>query len=64
MSKVDLSGKNIKELEKLLGKAQKEVLDLKMENSTQKLKNPHVVTEKRKDLARIKTQIRAEEISK
>ena len=62
MSKVDLSGKNIKELEKLLGKAQKEVLDLKMENSTQKLKNPHVVTEKRKDLARI--QIRAEEISK
>lgn len=64
MKRVDLSGKNIKELEKLLGKAQKEVLDLKMENSMQKLKNPHTLTEKRKELARIKTQIRAEEISK
>ena len=64
MKKADLKGKNKKELETLLTKVQKELLDLKMENSMQKLKNPHALTQKRKELARINTQIRLEEIPK
>ena len=64
MKKEDLNGKNKKELEKMLVKVQKDLFDLKMDNSMQKLKNPHKITVKKKDLARIKTTINIGEISK
>ena len=64
MKKEDLEGKNKKELEKMLAKVQKDIFDLKMDNSMQKLKNPHTITIKKKELARIKTKINIGEISK
>jgi ribosomal protein L29 len=64
MKKEDLKGKNKTELEKMLAKAQKNMLDLRMDNAMQKLKNPHTITLKKKELARIKTQINIVEDSK
>ena len=64
MKKGDLKGKNKKELERILVKSQKEILDLKMDNAMQKLKNPHKITIKKKEIARIKTKISMGEVSK
>lgn len=64
MKKIDLKGKTEKELEKTLVKAQKELFDLKMDNSMQKLKNPRSITAKKKEIARLKTQIHIGETSK
>ncbi len=63
MKELDLTGKEKPELENLLEKAQTELLDLKMQNSMRKLKNPHDISAKRKDIARILTKIRVKELS-
>ncbi len=62
MKKIDVTGKDKKELESILEKTQKEILDLKMENSLGKLSNPRVIGLKRKEIARLSTRIRQLEV--
>jgi len=64
VKKTDLAGKEIKELEGLLLKSKKELVDLKMDNALGKLKNPHAISAKRREFARILTKIRTEELTK
>ena len=54
-------GKEKKELEGLLLKSEKELVDLKIDNALGKLKNPHAISAKRREFARILTKIRTEE---
>lgn len=63
MKRLDISGKEKPELENLLAKAQKELLDFKMQNSMRKLKNPRQIQAKRKEVARIITKIREKDLS-
>lgn len=61
MKKLELKGKEKTELENLLAKEQNELLELKMQNATNKLKNPRQITVKRKEIARIHTYITEKE---
>ena len=61
MKKTDLAGKEIKELEGLLLQSKKELVDLKIDNALGKLKNPHAISAKRREFARILTVIRTKE---
>lgn len=58
-----LHAKTVKELKSLLGKTQEELVKLRMEQATRKLKNIHQLMKKRHDIARIKTVIREKELS-
>ncbi|MBI4100544.1 50S ribosomal protein L29 [Candidatus Microgenomates bacterium] len=58
----DLKSKNLIELKALLGERKKELLSLKLELSTKKLKNVRKIFLLRKDIARILTTIREKEI--
>jgi ribosomal protein L29 len=62
LKKLDLVGKEKPELEKLLVKSKKDLFDLKMQNSMGKLKNSGGISEKRKEIARILTEIRGERV--
>ena len=64
MKKTDLAGKEKTELEDILLKSRKELVDLKMDNALGKLKNPHAISAKRREFARILTKIRTEELTK
>ena len=64
MKKTDLVGKEKKELEDILLKSRKELVDLKMDNALGKLKNPHAISAKRREFARILTKIRMGELTK
>lgn len=57
MKKMDLSGKEKNELITLLKKSQGELSDLRMQNFMGKLKNPKSISIKRKEIARLLTQI-------
>lgn len=59
----DLHEKTIKELKSELGKAQDELVKLRMEQATRKLKDTHQALKKRHDIARIKTIIRERKLS-
>lgn len=62
MKKTDFTGEEEGELGKLLIKAQKKLLDLKIQNSMGKLKNSRAIPEKKREVARILTKIRSEEL--
>ncbi len=62
MKKLDLTGKEKAELEKLLIKSKNDFFNLKMQNSMGKLKNPRGISEKRKEIARILTKMRNERV--
>ena len=62
MKKLDLTGKEKPELEKLLIKSKKDFFDLKMQNSIGKLKNSRVISEQRKEIARILTKMQNERV--
>lgn len=59
----ELQGKNPEELRKAVAEARKALLDLRVENGQRKLKNAHQIGAKRKEIARIKTLIRIQEIT-
>lgn len=59
-----LHDKSEKELKEMLKKAKEELIKLKMELATRKLKNSHLLMEKRHDISRIKTIIREKEFLK
>lgn len=59
----NLHEKTIKELKRLLSKAQNELVKLRMDQAGRKLKDTHQVLKKRHDIARIKTIIREKELS-
>ena len=52
MKKLDLKDKGKKEMENLLKKSEKELLDLKFQNSMGNLKDPHKITMKSKEIAK------------
>ena len=62
MKKLDLTGKEKAELEKLLIKTKNDCFDLKMQNSMGKLKNSKGILEKRREIARIMTKMQSEGI--
>ncbi len=62
MKKIDLQGKNIDELKKALKEESKSLFDLRVENALGKLKNGRSIYFKRKDIARIKTEITNKEL--
>ena len=64
MKKLDLKDKGKKEMENLLQKSEKELLDLKFQNSMGQLKDPHKITMKRKEIAKIHTAVRIEDLKK
>ena len=64
MKKLDLKDKGKKEMENLLKKSEKEILDLKFQNSMGNLKDPHKITMKRKEIAKIYTAVRIKDLKK
>lgn len=60
--KKELHTKTVKELKSLLSSTQKELVKLRAEQATRKLKDGHQVLKKRGDIARIKTVIREREL--
>lgn len=64
MKKIDLKAKNKNELLEFLNKSQKELVDLRVAHSQRKLKNPHEIGFKKKEIARISTKITQEQVKK
>jgi len=62
MKKIDLQGKNIDELTRDLKEEQKALFNLRVENTLRKLKNGKSINLKRKQIARIKTEITYKEL--
>ncbi len=62
MKKTDLKTNSIVELKKLLKEAEKGLFDLRNENALRKLKNFKSINFKRKDIARIKTEMTNKEL--
>jgi len=58
-----LRTKTSQQLEALAKKTAQEVFKLKMEQKTNRLKNVHLVGQKRHDLAKIKTILREKELA-
>jgi large subunit ribosomal protein L29 len=63
MKKEDLKGNNLADLQKNLSQAQRELIDLRIQNAQRKLKNFKSLNVKRKEIARIKTAIRERQLS-
>jgi large subunit ribosomal protein L29 len=57
-----LHQKSKEELNKMLKEAQEELVRIKMEIATRKLKNTHLLMKKRHEVARIKTIIHEKEL--
>jgi len=64
MKKVDYKVSSLEELKKSLKEVEKELFDLKNENALRKLKNFKSIGLKKKEVARIKTEIRQKELFK
>ncbi len=64
MKKVDLKPNSIEELKKLLKEAEKALFDLRNENALRKLKNFKSINFKRKEIARIKSEVSNKELAK
>lgn len=62
MKKIDLKGKNVDELTRDLKEEQKALFDLRVDNELRKLKNSKSINLKRKQIARIKTEITNKEL--
>lgn len=62
MKKIDLQGKNIDELNRDLKEEQKALFDLRIDNELRKLKNGKSINLKRKQIARLKTEITNKEL--
>lgn len=60
--KVDLSKKNLAELEEMLIESKKELFNLRFQNATNQLDNTSRVTIVRKNIARIQTLITAQAV--
>lgn len=58
----EISGKDEKELKELLKTKKKELIDLKLENKQNKLKNTRSIFNTRKEIARIMTLIREKQL--
>lgn len=58
----ELHTKSITELKQLIKKARLELIKLRMEQKAGKLKNVHLVKQKRHDLARLKTILKELEL--
>jgi len=58
----EISGKDEKELKDLLKTKRKDLLDLKLENKQNKLKNTRSIFNTRKEIAKIMTLIREKEL--
>ena len=58
----DIRNKNIDELYKLLKDCYREIASLKLEISTNKQKNVHLVKLKRKEIAKIKTVLKEKDL--
>lgn len=63
MKKLDFKSKNIEELQKSLKEAQKEYFDLNIDNNLRKLKNVKSLNFKRKEIAKLKTEITNKELN-
>lgn len=59
----DLHTKTIDELKEMYKAAKSEIIDLNIEKSQFKLKNPRSIFNKKKDIARILTILRGKELS-
>lgn len=59
----ELHVKPIAELKELIKKARVELVKLRLEQGAGKLKNVHLVAQKRHDLARLKTILKESELS-
>ena len=57
----DLRNKNVEELSQELASAKKELFNLRFQNATNQLTNTARIREVRRNIARIKTLIRAQE---
>jgi ribosomal protein L29 len=64
MKKLDIKTNTIEELKKLLKEAEKNLFDLRNDNALRKLKNFKSINFKKKDIARIKSEIRNKELTK
>lgn len=62
--KVDFDAMSVADLEKLLATKQQDQLEAKKSHKAGELINPRVITQNRKDIARIKTSIRAKQLTK
>jgi len=60
--KVDLSKKNLAELEEMLVESKKELFNLRFQNATNQLDNTSRITIVRKNIARIQTLITAQAV--
>ncbi len=63
MKKQDLKTNSLSELKKLLKEGEKALFDLRAENAMRKLKNYKSIGLKRKEVARIKTEISQKELA-
>lgn len=61
-AKKELHTKTIQELEQLLKETRDELFKLKLEHARKKLKNTSLISEKRKDMAKIMTIIKEGEL--
>jgi len=57
-AKLDVTGKNKNELQKILVDVRRELFQLRLDNSQRKLNNTSLLTTKRKEIARVLTKIR------
>ncbi|MEX0616222.1 MAG: 50S ribosomal protein L29 [Candidatus Woykebacteria bacterium] len=64
MKKKKLETRDLNELKELLLKGQKDLVDLRIQNTTRKLKNPHEINLKRKEIARIITKMNEGHLAK
>jgi large subunit ribosomal protein L29 len=60
----DLREKTVEALKQELADKQKQIFTLRTQAVTQKLENPHQVTNTRHDIARIKTILREKQLAK
>jgi len=58
MKAVDLKNKNVDELREQLLDLRKEQFNLRMQNASGQLGQPHLLKEAKKDIARVKTVLR------
>ena len=63
MKKQDFKTSSIEELKKLLKEAEKGLFDLRNENALRKLKNFKSINFKKKEIARIKTEMSNKELA-
>lgn len=61
-AKKELHTKTMQELKQLLKETRDELFKLKLEHARKKLKNKSLISEKRKDIARIMTMIKEGEL--